>query len=130
MQPNYSSTESPVRGRSGRELFPDNVSSTHNVLRTNTLGRYMEALEKLCDSARKPALCDNIMWTGVRNLGENEEEEEYDLDVLETYQEESFSLTTLRPYQQEAVTRCREELEIMGYHLPNGLQMWEDSCCV
>ncbi|KAF8305851.1 putative helicase-like protein [Trypanosoma cruzi] len=114
MQPNYSSTESPVRGRSGRELFPDNVSSTHNVLRTNTLGRYMEALEKLCDSARKPALCDNITVDRGEKFGENEEEEEYDLDVLETYKEESFSLTTLRPYQQEAVTRCREELESHG----------------
>ncbi|ESL11778.1 helicase-like protein [Trypanosoma rangeli SC58] len=112
MQPSYNLTERTACDRSGKVSFLD-VSSTCDALKSTTLGKYIETLEKLRESIDACSVCDNVTVEEGEIFDENEEVE-YNFDILDSFKEESFSLTALRPYQQEAVARCNEELESSG----------------
>ncbi|KEG14159.1 helicase-like protein [Trypanosoma grayi] len=92
--------------------------STDATLRPNTLGNYVDTLDKLRESmCVRPPRDDTMRLEGEEESGEfdiSDEELQYNLDIPGALKEEVFDLTVLRPYQKEALERCRNELETRG----------------
>ncbi|KAH9589069.1 Helicase/UvrB [Trypanosoma melophagium] len=111
-------------------LSKGNSSGNSSTEKPNTLGRYLDTLEKLRQSMHASSaietsqtimgdckgtlLLENKKGEGKENDDDEEENIQYDLDVPDLINSETFGLTELRPYQEEAVIRCLDELENRG----------------